>query len=127
MRHGFQIMICVRKDDSISPKFRRCPGVPSQSEFRQKVFAVVRRIPTGSVATYGQVAFLVGSPQCTRMVGQALHHAPDQADLPCHRVVNAAGRLVPGWTEQRSLLESEGVAFKENGCVNLKHCLWRMN
>lgn len=101
--------------------------MPSQPEFSQKVFAIVRRIPPGSVATYGQVAFLVGSPQCTRMVGQALHHAPDQSDLPCHRVVNAAGRLVPGWMEQRALLEQEGILFKDNGCVDLKRCLWRLD
>ena len=101
--------------------------MPSQPEFRQKVFTIVRRIPPGSVATYGQVAFLVGSPQCTRMVGQALHHAPDQPDLPCHRVVNAAGRLVPGWTGQRALLEQEGIHFKDNGCVDLKRCLWQMD
>lgn len=101
--------------------------MPSQSEFSQKVFAIVRRIPPGTVATYGQVAYLVGSPQCTRMVGQALHHAPDQPDLPCHRVVNAAGRLVPGWTEQRTLLEQEGILFKDNGCVDLKRCLWRLD
>lgn len=101
--------------------------MPGRADFSQKVFAIVRKIPVGSVATYGQVAFLTGSPQCTRMVGQALHHAPDQEDLPCHRVVNSAGRLVPGWFEQRPLLENEGIPFKTNGCVDLKRCLWRMN
>lgn len=100
--------------------------MPSRKDFSEKVFAIVRQIPCGFVATYGQVAFLAGSPQCTRMVGQSLHHAPDLHDLPCHRVVNSAGRLVPGWQEQRSLLESEGIVFKANGCVDLKHCLWRM-
>lgn len=100
--------------------------MPSRNDFSEKVFAIVRQIPCGCVATYGQVAFLAGSPQCTRMVGQSLHHAPDLPDLPCHRVVNSAGRLVPGWQEQRSLLENEGIAFKANGCVDLKRCLWQM-
>jgi len=99
----------------------------SQDTFRQKVFAVVRQVPAGSVATYGQVAFLAGYPTRTRMVGQALHHAPDLADLPCHRIVNAAGRLVPGWAGQRVLLEEEGIIFKDNGCVDLKQCLWLFN
>lgn len=99
----------------------------ARPEFSQKVIAIVRQIPAGTVATYGQVAFLAGSPQCTRMVGQALHHAPDLPDLPCHRVVNSAGRLVPGWLDQRKLLEREGVVFKSNGCVDLNRCLWQMN
>ena len=55
-------------------------------------------------------------------VGRALAEAP--AGLPCHRVVNSAGRTVPGWTRQRELLEAEGVRFKANGCADLARCGW---
>ena len=58
------------------------------------------------------------------MVGQALHHASDLFNIPCHRVVNFQGRLAPGWTEQKQLLTNEGIRFKENGCVDLKKYLW---
>ena len=78
------------------------------------------RYSEGCVVTYGQIASLVGRPQCSRMVGQAMHNVPEDLHLPCHRVVNSRGRLVPGWTEQRSLLENEGVRFKANGFVDMK-------
>ena len=76
-------------------------------------YSVVAAIPEGCVVTYGQIASLVGRPQCSRMVGQAMHNVPEELHLPCHRVVNSRGRLVPGWTEQRVLLENEGVRFKK--------------
>lgn len=84
-------------------------------------------IPWGNVATYGLIAFLCGYPRRSRMVGQALHHAPDFLNIPCHRVVNSQGRLAPGWTEQKQLLANEGIRFKENGCVDLKKYLWDVN
>ena len=49
---------------------------------------------------------------------------PDNVSTPCHRVVNASGRLVPGWEEQKQILLEEGVSFKQNGCVDLKKHLW---
>ena len=67
--------------------------------FLQDVYSVVAAIPAGRVVTYGQIAYLVGRPQCSRMVGQAMHNVPEDLHLPCHRVVNSQGRLVPGWTE----------------------------
>lgn len=91
-------------------------------EFFSQVFEVVAAIPKGKVATYGQIAWMIGAPNRSRMVGQAMHYAPDE--LPCHRVVNSVGRLVPGWTEQRRLLLKEGVPIKANGCVDLKQCRW---
>ena len=78
----------------------------------------------GCVVTYGQIASLVGRSQCSRMVGQAMHNVPEELHLPCHRVVNSRGRLVPGWTEQRVLLENEGVRFKANGFVDMKKSQW---
>ncbi len=92
-------------------------------EFEALVYDIVASIPRGSVSTYGQIAFLAGFPRRARMVGHAVSHSPDSA-TPCHRVVNAAGRLVPGWHEQRALLEKEGVRFKKNGCVDLDECQW---
>ena len=62
--------------------------------FQQEVYNVVAAIPPGRVVTYGQIAYLVGRPQCSRMVGHAMHDVPDGMCLPCHRVVNSQGRLV---------------------------------
>jgi methylated-DNA-protein-cysteine methyltransferase-like protein len=96
----------------------------TQGEFFDRVYEMVSQIPLGRVATYGQLAFLAGFPRRARMAGRALSFAPP--GLPCHRVVNSQGRPAPGWTEQRALLEKEGVAFKENGCVDLKNFRWRL-
>ena len=98
-----------------------------QVSFRNEVYSVVASIPSGRVLTYGQIAYLVGRPQCSRMVGQAMHNASEERNLPCHRVVNSQGRLAPFWPEQRELLEKEGVAFRKNGCVDLKACGWEIS
>lgn len=95
-----------------------------RDEFFARVYRVVSEIPRGKVATYGQIAFLIGMPRCPRQVGQALHNAPGGRELPCHRVVAHSGRLVPGWPEQRGLLLREGVCFRENGTVDLRRSLW---
>ena len=81
--------------------------------FCNEVYSVVREIPAGSVTTYGDIAALLGMPQYSRMVGRALRQVPAGLNLPCHRVVNAIGRLVPGWDEQRRLLDAEGVSFRQ--------------
>ena len=96
----------------------------NRTTFLQDVYSVVAAIPEGCVVTYEQIASLVGRPQCSRMVGQAMHNVPEELHLPCHRVVNSWGRLVPGWTEQRVLLENEGVRFKTNGFVDMKKSQW---
>ena len=90
-------------------------------DFDAEVYDVVAQIPAGRVATYGQIARLIGMPGYARRVGRAMAQAP--AGLPCHRVVNAAGRTAPGWTAQRELLETEGVRFRRNGCVDLAHLI----
>lgn len=92
--------------------------------FQKEVYNVVASIPAGRVVTYGQIAYLVGKPQCSRMVGQAMHNAPPELHLPCHRVVNSQGRLAPCWQEQRILLEEEEVKFRQNGCVDMKVSQW---
>lgn len=92
-------------------------------DFEQAIYTAVARIPKGKVASYGQLAVLAGGPQWARKAGRAMKNAP--AHLPCHRVVNSAGRLVPGWAQQRSLLENEGIVFRPNGCVDLRRCRWQ--
>lgn len=96
----------------------------------QRIHAVVRRIPRGRVATYGQVARLAGLPRQARLVGYALHHAPD--GLPWHRVINARGEVSlrePGSRGaerlQRMLLEDEGVTFDRKNRVDLKRFQWK--
>ena len=82
--------------------------VGSDTPFQRRVIRVVRAIPAGCVASYGQVAAWVGQPGAARAVGGTLARSP--ARTPAHRVVTASGRLVPGWErEQAELLRAEGV------------------
>jgi len=99
--------------------------------FQQAVYAVVRRIPEGRVATYGQVAALAGRPGAARQVGYALAAAPRELGLPWQRVINAHGevsrRADPGDEEyQRLLLQAEGVVFDERGRVALSRYRWQV-
>lgn len=96
-----------------------------QEEFESLALAVVSEIPWGKVATYSQIAELMGYPKHARHVGKACANSWYYGDFPCHRVVNSQGRLVPGWEEQKSLLEEEGIPFKKNGNVDLKQCQWK--
>lgn len=86
----------------------------------KKVLSIADSIPEGRVASYGRIAELAGRPKNARMVGRIMKMADRYGDHPCHRVVNHAGRTVPGWDEQRTMLENEGVEFKANGCVDMK-------
>lgn len=92
-------------------------------------YEIVRQIPAGKVATYGQVAHLAGMPRCARTVGYAMAACHDPA-IPCHRVVDRFGgtkacfdTFAPG--TQRALLESEGVCFTPEGTVDLAQCQWK--
>ena len=95
----------------------------------EKIYEVVKSIPKGKVATYGQVALLAGNPRWARVVGYALHVNPEPGAIPCHRVVNREGRVAPGFAfggedVQRQLLESEGVIFDADGRIDLKkYCI----
>ena len=89
---------------------------------------VVRRIPAGNVATYGQIARLAGMPRCARLVGYAMASCQDPS-VPCHRVVDRFGgtkaafdTFAPG--TQRALLEAEGAPFRLDGTVDLECCQW---
>ena len=85
-----------------------------------EILSVVEEIPEGKVASYGQIAKLIGRDKNARLVGKVLSMAEYYGDYPCHRVVNSAGRMAPGFIEQRQLLIEEGVEFKDNGCVDMK-------
>lgn len=89
-----------------------------------EIFSVVEEIPEGCVATYGQIARLIGREKNSRLVGKVLSMAEYYGQYPCHRVVNHAGRPAPGWREQEELLREEGVELKRNGCVDLKKYQW---
>lgn len=95
-----------------------------QDDLVYEILSVVEEIPEGSVATYGQIAKLIGRDKNSRLVGKVLSMAEFYGDYPCHRVVNHAGRLVLGWTRQKTLLEAEGITFKKNQHVNLKKHKW---
>ena len=92
------------------------------------IYDIVKRIPCGRVATYGQIAELAGNRKLARAVGNALHRNPDPDHIPCYRVVNAKGELAEnfafgGAEAQKKLLEAEGVVV-EAGRVNLKLFQW---
>lgn len=89
-----------------------------------EILSVVEEIPEGCVATYGQIARLIGREKNSRLVGKVLSMSEYYGDYPCHRVVNHAGRLVPGWKEQASLLRGEGVAMKDENHADIKKCRW---
>lgn len=91
---------------------------------------MVRSIPEGHVATYGQIAALAGRPGHARQVGYALHSLPEDSDVPWHRVINAQGRVsprsAPGWEElQKILLLDEGVVFSADGRIDLQRFRWK--
>ena len=95
-----------------------------------RIYGVIRRIPRGRVATYGQIAALAGLPGHARQVGYALSALVDSAGVPWHRVINARGevseRSFPNDDGgQRALLEREGVVFHENGRTSLTRYRWR--
>lgn len=91
-----------------------------------EILSVVEEIPVGRAASYGQIARLIGREKNARLVGKVLSMAEYYGRYPCHRVVNHAGRLVPGWPEQRALLEAEGVCMKDESHVDLKKSGWEL-
>jgi methylated-DNA-protein-cysteine methyltransferase-like protein len=96
-----------------------------------RIYAIVRQIPLGQVATYGQVAELAGMPGQARLVGYALYRVASSAQIPWHRVVNAKGTISESPFRygadhiQRSLLEQEGIPFDAEGRINLAQYRWQ--
>jgi O-6-methylguanine DNA methyltransferase len=96
----------------------------------KRIYEVVKKIPKGKVATYGQVAELAGDKRMARAVGNALHKNPDPDNIPCFRVVNAKGELAGefafgGAGEQAKLLEAYGIEVTD-GRVNLEKYQWKL-
>lgn len=89
-----------------------------------EILSVVEEIPEGHVATYGQIARLIGREKNARLVGKVLSMSQYYGSYPCHRVVNHAGRLAPGFPEQADRLEQEGVVRKDSAHVDLKKYQW---
>ena len=92
---------------------------------KDHVYAILKTIPAGKIMTYGQVAERLGNKNLARTVGNILHDNPDPANIPCHRVVNAKGKVAEhyafgGAEAQRAKLEAEGIVFEQNGRINLK-------
>jgi methylated-DNA-protein-cysteine methyltransferase-like protein len=95
----------------------------------QRIYDIVRQIPEGYVATYGQVAALAGLPGRARQVGYALNAIPEGYDVPWQRVINARGEISERSDQvyeeiQRQMLESEGVVFDHNDRVPLEIFRW---
>ena len=95
-----------------------------------RIYEIVRQIPRGRVATYGQVADLAGLDGHARQVGYALHSLPDGLRIPWHRVVNARGEISERTSGdshelQRHLLEAEGVSFDLRDRIDMKRYRWR--
>ena len=96
--------------------------------FYERVYAAARMIPRGKVATYGQLAFLAGSPRASRVAGSAMAACRDPS-VPCHRVVDRFGGTKAAFDDyapgtQRALLEAEGVGFLPDGRVDLERFRW---
>lgn len=94
------------------------------------VYSMVSRIPEGCIATYGQIATLIGFPKHSRQVGYALARLENSSSIPWHRVINAKGKISPRGLDgcddyQRLLLEEEGVAFNDKDCISLKQFQWQ--
>lgn len=92
---------------------------------KDRVYRFLKTVPPGRVATYGQIAAYLGNPNLSRAVGNILHHNPDPAQIPCHRVVNRHGQVSKayafgGEAAQRALLEAEGVVFEPDGSIDLE-------
>jgi methylated-DNA-protein-cysteine methyltransferase related protein len=96
-----------------------------------RIYAVVRQIPFGKVATYGQVAEMAGLARGARLAGYALFRVPLDTDVPWQRVINAKGEISAspfrqgGDHLQRSILESEGIEFNQQNKINLRKYQWR--
>lgn len=94
-----------------------------------RIYNVVKSIPKGKVATYGQVAAYAGNPRWSRVVGFALHVNPEPGIIPCHRVVNRFGEVSSafafgGENMQIQLLTAEGVLFNAYGRIDLSKYQW---
>ena len=101
----------------------------NSKDFFQKVYEVVKIIPSGRVSTYGLIAKYLGSVKSSRVVGYAMNASHQNSDIPAHRVVNRLGILTgkhhfSGITLMKNLLESEGVKIQNDRVLNFKKVVW---
>jgi methylated-DNA-protein-cysteine methyltransferase related protein len=96
----------------------------AMNESTEKIIEQIRQIPYGKVSTYGAVALHAGNPRGARQVAWMIHVLAEKENLPWHRIVNRYGRIsldeFSGYPLQKALLESEGVVFGPDDCIDLK-------
>ncbi len=96
--------------------------------FYESVIDIIKRIPPGKVATYGEIADYVGNKRAARQVSYILNSSWEKHKLPWHRVVNSKGgislRKGHGYELQKKLLKREGIIFNEEDCIDLKKFQW---
>src|SRR5690625_2120766 len=94
--------------------------------FTEKVIAILKKVPHGKVATYGQIARLAGNRRAARQIARILYSMSKNHQLPWHRIINAQGKIVsPKVESQINLLLAEGIAVNENNRVDLKIHQWQ--
>ncbi len=119
----------ARRASTPARKKKRAAANPDST--RQRIYAAVRRVPRGKVATYGQIAELAGLEGQARQVGYAMAAVPSSSAVPWHRIINAQGRVSMRSTGtgstiiQQQLLEREGVVFDGGGRVSLTRFRWK--
>ena len=100
------------------------------SPFSRRAKQLIKQIPLGKVATYGQIAIRAGNPRAARQVAWLLSSSSKKDNLPWHRVINSKGRislpLYQGYELQKALLEQEGIKFNEDDSINLEIYRWRI-
>ncbi len=99
------------------------------TNFFEQVYRLVRQVPPGKVTSYGAIAHMLDHPHAARTVGWALRGLPGNSDVPWHRVINSQGRISTthleyGGNLQRTLLETEGIEFDEQGCTDWDRFGW---
>jgi methylated-DNA-protein-cysteine methyltransferase-like protein len=123
----FDAKLCLHIVVSCINKFWERSGI-MLSEFHQRVVDLIRKIPIGKVATYGQIAALAGNPRAARQIVRVLHTLSNVEKLPWHRVVNRHGRISlqpgSGYELQKAMLRDEGVQFSTDDRIDLDQYLW---
>jgi len=99
-------------------------------QWNQSVWKLVRKIPKGRVASYGQLAAMLGHPRRARQVGFALHRTPEELVLPWHRVINARGKISfsehsEEYLLQKAMLQAEEIVFEKDDRIDLDRFGWR--
>ena len=98
------------------------------SNFSKQVIKIIKKIPTGKVASYGQIATLAGNNKAARQISRILHSSSDKYDLPWHRVINSQGkislRIGDGFEMQKAMLESEGIKIIKDK-IDLEKYKWK--